>query len=372
MGMGLSAGGALSGAATGAAIGSAIPGIGTAIGAIGGGIIGLFSGSKDNSEENMEKAWEYEKEGMGLQYMYNNQMAQQNQKRAQEMWNYTNFENQRAHLERAGLSVGLMYGNGGTMQASTAGGQGQGSQGMKMNPVEAALQSKAIGIQMQQMQSQTALNVAQANKANAEAQKTKGVDTEAAKAGIEKMIAETKTETERSKLIKAQGWTEVAKVEVLESTADLNRAKEESTKWEVRNYQKAIEKMTQEIISAKLDNSYKAQAMDDLVKQASLTTSQMFKNLTKTDGEVNKIAAEIQKMGYDVALKAEGNEIGWKSLEQAYEQMLVNMDIKEEEIDIAYKNLIVEALKGVAQAALGATAIKNSLGGRNVVKGFTK
>lgn len=372
MGMGLSASGALSGAATGAAIGSAVPGIGTAIGAIGGGIIGLFSGSSDNSAENMEKAWEYEKEGMGLQYMYNNQMAQQNQKRAKEMWDYTNFENQRAHLERAGLSVGLMYGNGGSMQASTAGGQGQGTQGMKMNPIEAALQAKAIGIQMQQVQSQTALNVAQANKANAEAQKTKGVDTEAAQVGIEKMIAETKTEAERSKLVKAQGWTEVAKAEVLESTADLNRAKTESTKWEVRNYQKSIEKMTQEIISAKMDNSYKAQAMEDLIKQASLTTAQMFKNLTKTEGEVNKIAAEIQKMGLDVALTAEKNEIDWKNLEQVYEQMLINLDIKEQEVDVAYKSLIVEALKGVAQAALGATAVKNSLGGRNVIKGFTK
>ena len=42
------------------------------------------------------------------------------------MWDYTNFENQRAHLENAGLSVGLMYGNGGAGGASTAGGQGSG------------------------------------------------------------------------------------------------------------------------------------------------------------------------------------------------------------------------------------------------------
>ena len=47
------------------------------------------------------------------QYGYNNKMARQNQQRNKEMWDYTNFENQRAHLENAGLSIGLMYGQGG-------------------------------------------------------------------------------------------------------------------------------------------------------------------------------------------------------------------------------------------------------------------
>ena len=377
MGLGLNIGGGLSGAATGAAIGSAVPGIGTAVGAIGGGILGLFSGggsgtSREDQEKLMDRAWGYEKEGMALQYDYNEKAAKATQERNKEIWDYTNFENQRKHLENAGLSVGLMYGNGGGMQASSSGGSQEGVSAPKSNPVEVALQNKAMGLQLQQIQSQTMLNASQAAKNTAEAEKIKGVDTEATEAGIKKMIAETKTEAERSKLIKTQVWTEVAQTEVLESTADLNRAKEESTKWEVENYKKSIEKMKQEIISAKLDNSYKVQAMDDLIKQASLTTAQMLKNLTKTQGEINKMAAEIQKMGYDVLLTAEKNEISWKGLEQAYEKMLIDLDIKGEEIDIAYKNLIIETLKGVAQAALGATAVKNSLGGRSVVKGFTK
>ena len=43
----------------------------------------------------------------------------------------------------AGLSVGLMYGNGGGQAASTAGGDGMQPSGPKMNPVEAALQQQA-------------------------------------------------------------------------------------------------------------------------------------------------------------------------------------------------------------------------------------
>ena len=38
------------------------------------------------------------------------------------MWKDTNFGAQRDEMEKAGLSVGLMYGNGGGQAASTAGG----------------------------------------------------------------------------------------------------------------------------------------------------------------------------------------------------------------------------------------------------------
>jgi hypothetical protein len=110
-----------------------------------------------------------------------------------------------------------------------------------------------------------------------------------------------------------------------------------------------------------MDNAIKAQCMEDIVKQASLTTGQMIANLTKTNTDVQKIAADIQKMGYDVALKAESNEIAWKTLEQAYDKLLMEMDVKEEQISIAYKNLIIEAIKGVGQAAIGAKIMKNNL-----------
>ena len=163
MGLGLNIGGGLSGAATGAAIGSAVPGIGTAVGAIGGGILGLFSGggsgtSREDQEKLMDRAWGYEKEGMALQYDYNEKAAKATQERNKEIWDYTNFENQRKHLENAGLSVGLMYGNGGGMQASSSGGSQEGVSAPKNNPVEVALQNKAMGLQLQQIQSQTMLN----------------------------------------------------------------------------------------------------------------------------------------------------------------------------------------------------------------------
>ena len=59
----------------------------------------------------MQQAWEYEKEGMGLQYNYGQQAADAEYKRNLQMWKDTNFGAQRAEIEDAGLSVGLMYGN---------------------------------------------------------------------------------------------------------------------------------------------------------------------------------------------------------------------------------------------------------------------
>ena len=174
--MALSINGALSGAGTGAAIGSAIPGIGTAIGAIGGGILGLFGGKKDNSKEIAQMQFQNEKKLMGLQNQYNKEMAEANHERNKEMWDYTNYENQVEHMKNAGLSVGLMYGQGGGMGASTSGGQGQGVSNPGTTAVQAGLQAKMMGVQLQNIQSQTALNSAQAAKAMSESEKIKGVE----------------------------------------------------------------------------------------------------------------------------------------------------------------------------------------------------
>ena len=72
MSFGLGISGTLEGAAQGVSIGNAIPGIGTTVGGIIGGGLGLLrglfgrGGSTKDQEKLMEKAWEYEKEGMGI------------------------------------------------------------------------------------------------------------------------------------------------------------------------------------------------------------------------------------------------------------------------------------------------------------------
>lgn len=177
------ASGALSGAATGASIGSVIPGLGTSLGGIIGGGLGLIGGlfKGDNGlkdkQKLMNQAWEYEKQGMAMQYQYGQQAADAEYKRNLQMWKDTNFGAQRDEMEKAGLSVGLMYGNGGGSAASTAGGTATQPGAPKINPVEVALQQESMGLQLKQIEAQNRLANAQAAKTIAEANKIAGVDT---------------------------------------------------------------------------------------------------------------------------------------------------------------------------------------------------
>ena len=206
MSFGLGIKGALGGAIQGTSIGNAIPGIGTALGgAIGGGLGllgGLFGGgnSTKDQEKLMEKAWEYEKEGMGMQYQYGQAAANAAQQRNMEMWNQTNFGAQRQHMEDAGLSVGLMYGGGG-QSAVSQGGQATQPSGPTSNPVGMALQYKQIEQQKEAIKSQTILNQVEAAKALAEAKKTSGVDTKKTESEIKWQEIENRIQESRGSIV---------------------------------------------------------------------------------------------------------------------------------------------------------------------------
>ena len=142
------------------------------------GLLGnLFGGGGPSKKELMQQAWEYEKEGMGLQYQYGQQAADNEYARNLRMWKATNYGAQTKEMEAAGLSKGLMYGGGGGQAASTAGGDGIQPNGPRMNPVEAALQQQAMGLQLKQIEAQNRLASAETAKTLAEANKIAGVDT---------------------------------------------------------------------------------------------------------------------------------------------------------------------------------------------------
>lgn len=176
--MGLGA--TLAGAATSGLAGAVTGGIGSIVSG-GLGLLGSLFKKNNNGLKNqqklMQQAWEYEKEGMGLQYNYGQQAADAEYKRNLQMWKDTNFGAQRAEMEDAGLSVGLMYGNGGGQAASTAGGTATQPNAPKTNPVEVALQQESMGLQLKQIEAQNRLANAEATKTIAEANKIAGVDT---------------------------------------------------------------------------------------------------------------------------------------------------------------------------------------------------
>ena len=69
----------------------------------------------------------YNKRIMALQNQYQQQAAAQSQQYAKDYWDYTNTENQVAHLKNSGLNIGLMYGQSGAGGMGASGVKGRGS-----------------------------------------------------------------------------------------------------------------------------------------------------------------------------------------------------------------------------------------------------
>lgn len=128
----------------------------------------------------------YNKRIMALQNLYQQQAAAQSQQYAKDYWDYTNAENQVNHLKNAGLNIGLMYGQSGAGGMGASGGAHQSSPDQPQgNPVGMALQVQQIEQQRRMNDAQIALAEAQASKANEEAKKIGGVDTQEALKRIE-------------------------------------------------------------------------------------------------------------------------------------------------------------------------------------------
>lgn len=138
----------------------------------------------------MKEQWKYNKNIMALQNQYQQQAAEKSQQYAKDYWDYTNTENQVRHLKNAGLNIGLMYGQSGAGGMGASGGAHQSSPEQPQgNPVGMALQVQQLEQQRRMNDAQIALTEAQANKANTEANKIAGVDTQQALQEIRESIS---------------------------------------------------------------------------------------------------------------------------------------------------------------------------------------
>jgi hypothetical protein len=138
----------------------------------------------------LAKQQDYAKEMAGINQGYAMDMANWSHNANKDMWDYTNYENQVAHLEAAGLNPALLYGQGGGGGATAAGGNaiagsGQSAGGANTSAPQAIksqiIEGAGMGIQLGLMNAQKHNLEADAAKKEADAAKTAGVDTELAK-----------------------------------------------------------------------------------------------------------------------------------------------------------------------------------------------
>lgn len=336
MSFGLGINGALAGAAKGTAIGSAIPGVGTAVGGIIGGGLGLLGGlfgggggnSRKDQEKLMKKAWEYEKEGMGMQYNYGQAAADAAQQRNMEMWNQTNFGAQRQHMEDAGLSVGLMYGGGG-QGAVSQGGQATQPSGPTSNPVGMALQYKQIEQQNEAIKSQTILNQAEAAKALAEAKKTSGVDTKKTESEIKWQEVENRIQESRE---------QIASSNIVEAKA---------------NAKKAMEEFNQAILNTEYLDKTQQQRVQMVTDQLSLIQKQGLKEeavIDLTNAQATKVRKEIDILWYDAITKRISAEALKKQADAAVDKIAKEYELGKGHLSLEeQKNLREWLYNGVDQ-----------------------
>lgn len=180
------------------------------LGMIGSGLGALIGGAMGINQTHQQ--YQYQKELMEQQQGYNKELGHINQGYAlqmqgkntqsakelaaishqynKEMYDYTGIQSQIAQMKASGLNPALMYGQVGAGASTSGGSVGSGSGsagsapsgGTPQAPASQAIAGMGMGMQLGNIMADIDLKKSQANLNEAEADKTRGVDTALAKA----------------------------------------------------------------------------------------------------------------------------------------------------------------------------------------------
>lgn len=246
------------------------------LGAAGGAIMGMNQTHAQylNQQKLNEQQFRYAQQLGQKNQEYALQMAKRNQEYAlqsgaishqynKEMWDYTNYENQVAHMKAAGLNPALMYGTAGQGGQTAGGTVGSGSGSPGSNPATQATQAPAsqavagmgMGMQLGNMIADVKLKQSQARLNEVEADKKEGVDTELIRAmtklneasilntemSTEEIAAKAKLWGDTSQKIWQEARKAAAEADITESTKDdiITKTAYETTGSLLDNMQKA-------------------------------------------------------------------------------------------------------------------------------------
>ena len=318
-------------------------GVNLLTGGIVNGIMGLFGGS--NIAE--QRQYQHEKEMMALQNKYNTQAAAQSMEYAKTM-NQINFEqqnqmfekqaewnsakNQKKRLQEAGLNPALMYGIGGEGGSSVSSGGGAGAQVQGVN--NAGTQAVMMGLQAKSIESQIALNNAQASKINAETEKTEketektGAETESVWSGIELLKAKTSSEEAKIKLTNMQ-------TELTEAMREESWSNWEKARAGVAEIAKIMEKLDKEIEGMGFDNEIKNKSKEAIIgnyfADLKVKGQQIIESISKVklnERQLNVFDETIKDIKSTITNRDMTEETKRKAIDTEVNYMLYKMDLE--------------------------------------------
>ena len=282
------------------------------------GVIGAASALQSGSNQSYN-----EEQAQLRQAQINKEQAKYSQGLAMEYWDYTNWENQVDHLKKAGLNPALMYAKGGA-GGQTGGGQAQGVGLSPSNQEAVKAQRIGMALQLAQLKSQIEVNESVAKKNTAEAEKTAGVDTEAAKMGIKLSEAQVLSERERKNVLYWEAEVAQSESVLKEALANTEQFNLQKVQWDIRMVEKGYEELSERVAMLKRENKigdataemqieqYKANLVDTwagaMLKMAQTETQKeevkaIAERLKQKDYELDQKDTEIIQRWVDLGIK---------------------------------------------------------------------
>lgn len=330
---------------------SMIPGMGISVAsnAIGGAM----------SAKDAKRQHQYDLEKMATQHGYNIESQKLGQQFNKEMWDYTNYENQKKHLETAGLNPALLYGMNGGGGATAAGAQGMSTGIASGHEMGIKQQGRGMGLQAAAIASQIDLNKSQAEKNRAEAKKTSGVDTNLQNANIDYVIAQTSNEKIKRGLILANTRLLDAQEELQRTTVDYTKQKTDEIRWNIKLIEKEVNRLSKEIDGLDLDNQFKKETLQNRIKQTALVLQQAIADIALkgsqgrlNDAEAKAIPEKILQMWAEIGIKQEGVEVSREQMENYAQDIANRLHLGEKGLDIQEQKLIIDCITGLLNIAV--------------------
>lgn len=318
--------------------------------------------SKYNDKRQLQMQQQLNNQALGMDKA---RMDYQNQKQL-EMWKATNYKAQMDEIKKAGLNSALLYGMSGGGGATVGGGMPSSSSGYA--PVGGG---EIMGLmQMRNQEAQIELMKAQAEKATAEANKTKGVDTK---------LGETQIESLTQGIENQKAVEELTKIQSRLSNLELN-LKEDSYTDTLENIRYTAYKIEEEFRNIRYERILSGETLATKIKiaEADLINKGLEGELMRTnknlgEAKIKEISASISQKWKALSiedrnamtnyLNAKTNEFNADtSRRNHYEEVRSNdMGHNEKRGELMFKQWLndipsseqqaMDAIKGVLQAA---------------------